>query len=58
MSPPYPPFKEVKSVVAITEEGIWSEISHRINQLKVAKLRIMELVRDRDLVKLTNEKLN
>ena len=37
-------FKELKCDVAITEKGIWSDFSHRINQLKVTKLRTMRYV--------------
>ena len=39
-----PSFKELKYDVAITEKGIWSDFSHRINQLKVRKLRTMRYV--------------
>ena len=39
-----PSFKELKGDVVITEKGIWSDFSHRINQLKVTKLRTMRYV--------------
>ena len=39
-----PSFKELKGDVVITEKGIWSDFSHRINQLKVTKLRTTRYV--------------